>query len=1368
MNFRTTLLLLVLAVGGGFAYWYFDRPAARPTRTESALSPEPKSITRIEIAKDGKTVDLVRDGNAWSLPGGWPTRRPEVQELVDLLTGLESRFEPIPVSEGEDLTQYGLDKSQKPITVTVTISPPAAAGGSKTLHLLFGEPADRSGNPFTRPTYVRLEGRTEIYRAAPGLLLTLNRPQDDYRKRQLFSEAERVRVGDPRPTFPGEPEMPQPAVALLDAKRVNVTGPDGAWALTSRGHAPRKPGTELPPDRLAEEWELAEPVADHADPDKLRAALAVAPDIWVDNFVTVPNLADAGLDKPERTLKVETATRTIDLLIGKISREVEKKAPPPPANPFGAPPPPPPGKEVYRYAKLAGNPQVFEIKADKLGDLFVSAAGLRDPRLVRFKTADARRVEIVRPDGQIVLADERDEAAKEDHWKLVQESTADADALKVTELLDRLAELRANGPDVIDKADPKMYALDPAENKERLMVELSEPVPGGDEKARAKRTIALWIGRRDADKNKVYVQVDGNPRVNAVGDDFLKLVERPALAYRSRRVIDVTAKQIAAVTVQRAGEQYKLEQTNGTWKLAEPVKSNADAGKAATLINDLSRLEVGEFVNDKPTSEELAKYGLTTPPLAATLTFADPTQPAKTLQLGNARQGKPEIYAKWAAAPGVFTVPEAVKAAIDQPSLAYRPLQLWQIAPEAVTAIEVQNGGDKYRLSLEGGGWKLTGPFDAPASGQSAAALLTQLATLRAERYESHTTADAAKYGLDKPSLRLTVFAKDAEPRGLVIGNPAAADVKSRFAKPSDSDAVVVVPAGLIASAERPPLDLIEPELVSLNANLITAARGAGPEGNWELKRDGEWKIVSPNSPAVADRVAVQNALRPWAELRAERFAAYGAKIEWAKFGLDKPAATVSVTVLPLTGGAAETHSLALGKAVEGTDGRYARFDERPGVAVLSAAMVRELTHAPLDFADRTLFAFDPVELIAIRRSGPAGELELVKKDEGWQVTKPAADRPDQPALEELAERLAGLRADKVAELNPGDLKTFGLDTPTVVTLVLKGKDGKQSEKVLRVGTDAKGKDVAPGGSGEHYAQLDGQSAVFVLPAAVSKLLVGEPLKFRDRAVARLSGVDRIVVERGPRRVTFAKADGPWKMTEPLSAEAEATDLGDLVGTVSRLRADELVAEKPDDLKQFGLDQPESRWRFFSGEREEMNLLIGRRDPASGRSYAKLASGDLVFFLSPDLSNRLLAEYRKRTLWTGLDAAATETLVYAVGDQTLVLQKINDSWQVPARPDQAVDTTAVNDVLAALAGLKVDRYVVDKGADFKQYGLQPPERAVVARTRTGVTATIYLGKTEDGSKQLYARSFDPNRTDVFLLSEADSTRLIKDLKSFTK
>ena len=146
----------------------------------------------------------------------------------------------------------------------------------------------------------------------------------------------------------------------------------------------------------------------------------------------------------------------------------------------------------------------------------------------------------------------------------------------------------------------------------------------------------------------------------------------------------------------------------------------------------------------------------------------------------------------------------------------------------------------------------------------------------------------------------------------------------------------------------------------------------------------------------------------------------------------------------------------------------------------------------------------------------------------------------------------------------------------------------------------------------------------------------------------------------------------------------------------------------------------------------------------------------------------MLAEYRKRTLWTGLDAAGVETLVYSVGDQTQVLQKVNENWQLPGRPDQQVNAAAVNDVVAALAGLKVERFVADKGADLKLYGLQPPQRTIVARTRTGVTATLYLGKAEDGSKRIFARMLDPSRSDVFVLSEADSARLVKDLKAFAK
>ena len=58
----------------------------------------------------------------------------------------------------------------------------------------------------------------------------------------------------------------------------------------------------------------------------------------------------------------------------------------------------PPQEEMvhdeYRYAKLAGNDQVFEILADRLKDLFVPGPSLRDAKLARFKPEDVRRLEI--------------------------------------------------------------------------------------------------------------------------------------------------------------------------------------------------------------------------------------------------------------------------------------------------------------------------------------------------------------------------------------------------------------------------------------------------------------------------------------------------------------------------------------------------------------------------------------------------------------------------------------------------------------------------------------------------------------------------------------------------------------------------------------------------------------------------------------------------------------------------------------------------------------------------------------------------------------------------------------------------------------
>lgn len=1372
MNFRTTILLLILAAGVGTAYWfrhdiasslgYAPRsPDATPDSLFILRRVKPDHITAIQIGDESNGLKLVRDGKSWSLPGGWPVRAVESQELVDLLTGLNSRFEAIAVGNGADLKPYGLDPSQKPIPVVMTVDF-GGAEKSRTLRLLFGQSPNGGGNPFTRPTYFRLEGQQEVLQSAPGLFLVLKRPKDDYRKRQLFPDTERVRVGEPRPVFPGEPDAPQPATTLIDAIRIQVKSPDVNWTIERRSasNSGHRPGGELTAERLADDWRLVKPLTDRVDPERLKAVLSAAPELWVEGFVAETDPAKTGLNGSAKTVTVETSKRTVELQIGGVSRENEKSILPP--NPPGLPPQSPPQivKETYRYAKLPGNPQVFEVRGDKIDDLFVKLDALRDAKLFRFRPSDVRRIEIARPDAQIVFRNDRDESAKLDHWKIERPIQADADDAKVSELINHLSELRASGVDVVDNADPKAFGFDPNVAGSRLTIELSEEMPG-DDKARRNRSVTLNIGKHDTDKSKLSVQVAGTKRINAVPDDFLKLFERPALVYRGRTIINASPAQVASIAVERGGEKYRLDQANGAWTLAD--NSPTESAKVSTLASTLLPLQVTEFVSDAPTSENLANYGLNAPTLRITVSFADAGQPPKTLLLGKQREGKPEVYAKLADGPTVFTIPSSIKSAVDQPSLAYRPGQLWQIPADTITAIEIQRGDEKYRLTRDGAAWKITGPFDAPASVQFANALAESLATLRVERFESASPSSLADYGLEKPASRVTIFAKEGEPKSVLIGKGTAGGVPSRFAKAADRPAVVVIGDALAKSVDRSALDLIERDLLRIDVDAITSVRGTGPSGEWALLREGgDWKITSFNPPAIADRIVVPATLRPWSNLMAEKFVAFGPNVDWAKYGLDRPTTTVIVSTKPANG-AAESHTLTIGNQVEGSEGRFARLDDRPGVFVLPAPFARASVRAPLDFADHTLLLFDPGTLIGIRRSGPAGELALEKTANGWQIAKPAPFKADSQAMDELASQLAGLRATRIAALDAKDLTPFGLDRPAaVVTLILKVKDGKTSQRVLQVS------DAQTAKSGERFVQETGTQSVAVIPPAIAAELVAAPIKFRDRTVARAGDADRIFVERGPRRQIFAKIGGVWKMTEPIASDAEATELEQLVKSTGRLRIDELVADKPTDLKPYGLEQPQARWRFLNGDREVLQLLVGRSDPASGRSYAKLSNSELVFVLTPDQSKQFLAEHRKRSLWSGLDAANIETLVSTVGDKSMVLQNTNGLWQVAGKPDQAVNTSVINDILSALAGLKVERYVVDKGADLKLYGLQQPQFTIVARSRSGVTATLYLGNREDGSKRVYARIFDPKRSDVFVLSEADSLRLIQDLSAIAR
>jgi hypothetical protein len=1373
MNFKTTIFLAVLTVIG-IVVWLVDpwhRRAAASNESLAILENQlkPDRLQRIEVTADGRTVVLERAaGGDWTLPGHWPTRQAEVDRLVHTLTNLQSRFAPMPLGKGADVSPYGLTKP----AVTIEVKT------NDTAHRLqLGEEPGES-NRFSRPTFLRVDDNNEVIRLAPGLASDFIRPFGFYQQHRLFP-VESTKEGEDKT------ERLQAKSIVAEEKKATSTH----FTLA----------------KVGDDWQLQEPVKDLPDPDKVKGILTAVPDIWAEKFVENPDkdLAKYGLKEPEETIQITKANgEKMTLLIGKESH-VERRTTMKAAPSFGGPPQPPRPEtieEKYRFAKLQDNDQVFEIREAKLKDIFLPLNTLRDAHLARFSSFDAQRLEI-NHDGQDILL-EKDKTG----WKLKKPVEADADGSKVTELLDKLSNLEAREADVIDKGDAKNYGLDKPAGT--IQVKIEESKGEGDKKTTKTKNYKFILGKRDANKAKLYVRRDGFDRIDAVEDSLWKLVDRPVLAYRNKRVLDFMTGDLAKIDIQHGAEKFSLEQVKDSWQLTSPVKVEADQAAANKLAGDLGRMEVADFVANEAKKEDLDKlYGLAKPELSATVSFTTKDKKPQALEVGKQRGDKPEYFAKLESSPAVFVVKIELRDALNQSSLTYRPKQLWNIKADDITELHLQKEGQNEQLKRDGATWQIVEPFQAQALPNQVDKIVKALTMPNCVRFEAHVAKELKAYGLDKPYLRVAVTSSESSGQSkvspetpdkkesakkdetklkekpkehvLLIGQPTAAGAPTRFAKLGDGEAVFVVDQSLAGPLDQSALDLLDRILLRLNPQSIHKIQSNIGGSTLTLQREKDvWRVQSPVAHFAADKEIMDDLLKVFSNLQAEKFVAYGAKANLASYGLDKPTTTITISAeqksesLDKKPGKQEEHTLVLGNPVEkDSKSRYARLDNGSGIAVLNPSVTADLTKPYLDYVDRNLFQFDAAAVTAFQRKMGSDELEIVKRDDGWHLSKPAALRGDDATIDNLLQQISNLRALRMAAYQAKDLKPFGLDSPAaIITLRLTGAGSKPAEHVLKIGkpVDEKSPQAAPL---ERYVMTDSSNNVAVLDGALASKLLGAPLQFRDRFLARFADADKAILERGPRKAVFAKVDGTWKLTEPLKAEAEQTELDDLVNALARLRADELIAEKPADLKPYGLDKPEIRWSFLSGDKEVLGLLIGTPEKIKQgdgpRSYAKLANGDLVFLLDPGLTKKVLGEYRNRDVWTGLDSAQVDRISFGYAQNPVVLEKVDNTWHVAGKPAVPIKPEKVTETLDALSRLKVERYVVDQNADMKLYGLEPPQLVLEVQTPTG-KKTLHVGRAEGTTKRYYARVPEPNRSDVFILSEADAGKILRQVADFGK
>ncbi len=526
--------------------------------------------------------------------------------------------------------------------------------------------------------------------------------------------------------------------------RLWIVEPKDVEALTIR-----RKGNTVSLKRVEGGWEMLEPVNARGDRGVIDEVVTDLATARMDREIDAgpSKLADFGLDPAEAEvmLQVKGRQEPLALLVGG-------------KNPTGA----------WVYAKQASKPAVVTLSELVSRDVSRPVTDFRDRTVIAFdrKAVTAMDLDI----GGEKISVTSDEPGR---WRIVKPGPYRADVDMITDLLDKLEGAKAKefAADVPKSLAP--YGLD---QPTRVTLWL------GKDKERASRT--LLFGREEVGHKGVYVMRDGDASVMLAPSELWQALPKTVAALRDKVVVPYAYDKVNRLEVDHAGSQVVLEKDGlGGWKISAPEALRADAAVVNSLLWRIRDLRTSGFLAEA--ASDVPRY-LTRPELTVKIWEEGAKEPTTLLLQSSSerRGGQPAALAAVQGQGPVMLVD--AKALRDlAPGLAeLRDRSVFpgfQIAD--VKRATVSAGG--RRLVVERSGetnWKVLEPSRGSATEARVTNLFLTLKALKWKEIASHSGDEAARYGLDKPELEVSVVKKDGSELGtLLVGRQEGATTYVRL-----------------------------------------------------------------------------------------------------------------------------------------------------------------------------------------------------------------------------------------------------------------------------------------------------------------------------------------------------------------------------------------------------------------------------------------------------------------------------------------------------------------------------------------------------------------------------------------------------------
>jgi hypothetical protein len=406
----------------------------------------------------------------------------------------------------------------------------------------------------------------------------------------------------------------------------------------------------------------------------------------------------------------------------------------------------------------------------------------------------------------------------------------------------------------------------------------------------------------------------------------------------------------------------------------------------------------------------------------------------------------------------------------------------------------------------------------------------------------------------------------------------------------------------------------------------------------------------------------------------------------------------------------------------------YVRFENSKETFLASQSVKKVIDKKPEDFRDRKLTDLIMAQVVRVVLKTWAGEMELQKKSDHWEIVKPLHTRADDQKVSDLIAQVTTARIQQFVADDRGDLHPYGLAEPRGA-LTLFAQDDKQGQTLQIGGVPEKEKDQV-------YVRFSPRGFIYTLPKKIEEALNNKPNDLRDRHLVRIDTkiLDRLTIDApGKGKTVLARKDENWTIAGRNNAPANSGEVRRLIDTLQNEQVTKFVEDVASNLPKYGLDKPQLIVTFSSfasentaetkaGEQPFASVAFGKVE--GDNVYARVGDEPFVVAVRRNLLDQIFTDplqWQELSIFNFKPEQIHRVSVTTEKELSLV-RGANNQWSW-AKGSGATNQTNLQSLLNSLATLRAVRW---SGSTTPAHGLDKPQLVVTFTTSPDDKATHKL------------------------------------------